>query len=522
MSARWAAGGRLSVFRHGRRQPICITTAVLVGCATGLISRSPAFETSTDAPATSCRGQVELTLRVQSLAGLVKPGELFGELPKPVGLGVDRIVAFEDNPTFLYLCGISTQDASGENADSPPRRRAPQARHVRRIFLLKPSVFVVDDQVRAGGPMRVAWALESKGPLGLRGEDLSGEVGEDRFLCRTLLPERDKLTGFDLDAPGTHTPKAISLLGQTTSQRVRLLHLVHFERQGEPVVRGATLRRDDRTVHLEILVWDELRATHRTVKLSLPDGRLSGNVGVSDREGDGLLDIPMRPLPAGILPMGEVGFRKLQGWDIPYRDLSQRLATWDTGRPSSQLKEVVELGTVRPCRAVELGCGTGTDAVYLAGKGFDVTAIDIAPTALRLAEKKAHKAGVNVEWLLADVLRTPRLEPFDFLYDRGCYHAVRRDDPRRYVATVRRLTRPRSRILILAGNANEDSHRRFAGPPGVKEEEIRGDFAQGFKLTRLRTFRFDPTPGESRGALAWSVLLERVADEGTAARARQP
>jgi SAM-dependent methyltransferase len=216
--------------------------------------------------------------------------------------------------------------------------------------------------------------------------------------------------------------------------------------------------------------------------------------------------------------MGEAGFRMLEGWDIPYRDMSKGLAVWDTGRTSSELKNVVEEKTIRPCRAVELGCGTGTDSVYLAGKGFEVTAIDIAPTALSMAEQKAEKAGVKVEWLLADVLRAPELEPFDFLYDRGCYHAVRRDYPKEYVAAVRRLTRQGGRILILAGNAKEDSPEWFAGPPRVTEKEIRDDFAEGFKLLSLREIRFDPTPPRSQGALAWSVLLERTERAAPAGR----
>jgi hypothetical protein len=77
------------------------------------------------------------------------------------------------------------------------------------------------------------------------------------------------------------------------------------------------------------------------------------------------------------------------------------------------------------------------------------------------------------------------------------------------VGAVRQLTRPGSRVLILAGNANEDRKAGdFRGPPRVTEAGIRADFADGFKLLRLREFRFDPTPA-GEGALAWSILLER-------------
>ena len=170
---------------------------------------------------------------------------------------------------------------------------------------------------------------------------------------------------------------------------------------------------------------------------------------------------------------------------------------------------MVESGRIKPCRAVEIGCGTGSDAIYLASQGFNVTAIDIAPTALNLAQRKAEKAGVKVNWLLADILNPPQLEPFEFVYDRGCYHEVRQHDPKAYVSAVQKLTHGGSRILILAGNANKDTYWRFEGPPRVKEQDIRKDFASGFRLLDLRDFRFDPAPPERQGALAWSIFLER-------------
>lgn len=507
--------------RHAGRRFSCTAAACVLVCAAGVLPASFAAETPGDAQTTSGQRQVELTLRAELPAEALRRGELFRELPDPAGFGVERIVAFEDNPTFLYLCGISTCDAVNRNADSAPHQPQPDPTHVRRIFLLKPSDVVVDDQVRGGGQARVSWTLQSKAPLALREGDISGTVGEERFVCRTLLPGAGERSLARSDASGGRARHTVRLLAETPSEKVRLLHVLHFEGEADPAVPESILRRRQGTLHIELSVWDELMSRHRAVQLSLPEGRLSGKIGIFDREGDGFLDVPTRPLPAGVLPMGEAGLRMLQGWDIPYRDMAQGLAIWDTGRPSPQLKKVVRAGAVRPCRVVELGCGTGTDAVYLAGKGFDVTAVDIAPTALALAEKKACKADVKVRWLLADVLRLPELKPFDFLYDRGCYHAIRRDFPEQYVAGVRRLTRPGSRILILAGSAKEDSRRRFAGPPRVTEKEIRGDFADGFKLIRLREFRFDPAPRETQGALAWSVLLERVADEQEAAQGRE-
>jgi methyl halide transferase len=221
---------------------------------------------------------------------------------------------------------------------------------------------------------------------------------------------------------------------------------------------------------------------------------------------DGKAIIERRPLPGGVLPHGPEGMKLLERWDSAYR--GGRRPGWDVGRPSSDLRQAVEEGTLKPARALELGCGTGTNAIYLAGKEFDVTAVDIAPTALRLAAEKAEKAELKKppRWLLADVLNLPEMEPFDVIYDRGCYHGVRRQNAAGYVETLRRMTRPGSRVLILAGSAAE---RSGGGPPRVEEAEIRADFSELFEFEWLRATRFD-TPGEDRaGAMAWAILLKR-------------
>ena len=80
---------------------------------------------------------------------------------------------------------------------------------------------------------------------------------------------------------------------------------------------------------------------------------------------------------------------------------------WDTGRPSSELQRMVAEDAVAPCRAVELGCGTGTNAVWLARQGFDVTAIDLSTRAVERARRRAEAAGVAVRFLTADVLHPP-------------------------------------------------------------------------------------------------------------------
>jgi SAM-dependent methyltransferase len=195
---------------------------------------------------------------------------------------------------------------------------------------------------------------------------------------------------------------------------------------------------------------------------------------------------------------------ELEHWEGRYR---QGNAPWDTGVPSTELQRVVAEEKIAPCRALELGCGTGTNAVWLARQGFDVTALDLSPLAIERARQRAADAGVRVEFLAADLLQPVALEgPFGFLYDRGCYHAVRRVDARPYFENVERLTGPGALGLVLAGNAREPGQ---PGPPVVTEEEIRAEWGRGFEVLALREFRFDETPGIPGRPLGWSCLVRR-------------
>jgi SAM-dependent methyltransferase len=191
-------------------------------------------------------------------------------------------------------------------------------------------------------------------------------------------------------------------------------------------------------------------------------------------------------------------------WNDRYRDGN---LPWDTGRPSAELQRVVKQHAIGPCRALEIGCGTGTNCVWLAEQGFKVTGIDLAPLAIERAEERARAAGTQARFAVADVLQLPDLgEPFGFFFDRGCYHAVRRTAPEQYAPAVARQLVAGGRGLVLAGNAREPHE---PGPPVVTEEQIRAELGVQFRILELQEFRFDEAPGVPVQFLGWSCLLEK-------------
>jgi SAM-dependent methyltransferase len=106
---------------------------------------------------------------------------------------------------------------------------------------------------------------------------------------------------------------------------------------------------------------------------------------------------------------------------------------WEIG-PRPELMELVQIGRLHPGRAIDLGCGTGANAIYLAEHGFTVTGVDFAPAALAGARRKAHLAGVGVHFVEGDLTDLPaRLGIFDLLGDYGIFDDLDNADRTRYV-----------------------------------------------------------------------------------------
>jgi SAM-dependent methyltransferase len=191
-------------------------------------------------------------------------------------------------------------------------------------------------------------------------------------------------------------------------------------------------------------------------------------------------------------------------WDQRYREEN---APWDTGAPSSELFRVVAAEGIAPCRAIDLGCGTGSNTLWLAERGFDAVGVDIADRAITRARARAAEAGVRATFETADLLDAPDLgAPFQFFFDRGCYHVVRRIDVAAYLRTLDHILAPGALGLVLAGNAREPHE---PGPPVVSEEEIRAELGRLFTIQWLREFRFDSAPGVGERFLGWSCLVRK-------------
>jgi methyl halide transferase len=416
-----------------------------------------------------------------------------------------HLSAFEENQSFIYALG---RPVAPFYSGLDPHRVV----LLRRIIVLRPSIIIVDDELtNAGSDPPCLWRFYMQNRPLISGLNAKTTVGDMGASWQTLLPPH-AVYRLRLDAEAEPyyldiTPPDGSKSGRYTldivpsdnSRPRRFLTVFCISEAG----RGVS------AVHSEMNhsanQWNLTVATpERVFHLNLPPpSEGAGEIAISDAEGKVLL--PERPLPSGILPHGPEGTRLLDRWDSDYRGKMPPI--WDLGHPADELQRVINSGKVRACRTLDLCCGSGGDAVYLAGQKFDVTAMDVAPTAIKQAQERARRAGVPVHFLLADVLAAPSLEPFDFIYDRGCYHVVRDQNLTAYLETLQRFSHPGTEFLLLASKRGD--HPVEDGSTGVTEEELNFDFLPLFNIEWLRAYRLETSQPGVLGPPAWSVLMCR-------------
>src|ERR1700752_3198940 len=145
---------------------------------------------------------------------------------------------------------------------------------------------------------------------------------------------------------------------------------------------------------------------------------------------------------------------------------------WDTKAPKENVIAWQESGWVHG-DVLDIGCGLGDNAIYLAKNGHNVTGLDISPTALITAERRAKDAGVDVKFAVTD---STKLEgytgAFDTIVDSGMFHCLDDDGKRSYAAAAHRATRPGATLLLSCfsdANPFDEEWPR----PAVSEETLR-------------------------------------------------
>jgi ubiquinone/menaquinone biosynthesis C-methylase UbiE len=189
-------------------------------------------------------------------------------------------------------------------------------------------------------------------------------------------------------------------------------------------------------------------------------------------------------------------------WEKVYSEYSLAQIPWHSDKPDQELVQLIESERIRPCRVLDVGCGAGTDAIYLASKGFNVIAIDISHEAIRIAEERAKKANVKVNFTTGDFLEVEfDNESFDFVNDRGCFHhmnPLRRED---FAAKVSRILNSQGFYYLRCWSDKQQSQ---GGAYSISKEVISRIFSKYFDVGDINDFRFG-----GKGARGYECLMRR-------------
>jgi SAM-dependent methyltransferase len=216
-------------------------------------------------------------------------------------------------------------------------------------------------------------------------------------------------------------------------------------------------------------------------------------------------------------------------WSDTYRVGDHSL--WDHTSPSTELIGFILGARLAPrARVLDLGCGTGADAIFLASLNYEVHGLDLSVEALRLAEQRARECGVVVDWREGSALITPYDDGyFDLITDRGCYHHIGGPLRRQYANEIARILRPGG-VLFLRGCRASDDGPFFPVERNSLTESFEPQLFEigpdipffyavdtgGINATAVTILRRDVKSDRGKGA---SSLLKRLTKRGRRYRA---
>ena len=189
---------------------------------------------------------------------------------------------------------------------------------------------------------------------------------------------------------------------------------------------------------------------------------------------------------------------------------------WNIKYPPKQLVELVECGKITPCSAVDLGCGTGNYAIWLATKGFQVTGIDFSEKAVELASKRAKREDVNCKFLVGDLIDKDFISntKYEFAYDWEVLHHIFPPERDRYITNVAKMLNTGATYYSVCFSERDSD---FGGLGKYRktpmdttlyfssEKEIEQHIVSHFDIRELTTTEIAGKYGSHMAVIAYSV-----------------
>lgn len=190
-------------------------------------------------------------------------------------------------------------------------------------------------------------------------------------------------------------------------------------------------------------------------------------------------------------------------WDQIYRRYPLKALGWELGKPRPILIEYLEAGILPKGRALDTCCGAGTNPIYLAQNGFEVTGIDISTTAIGIAKQKARDAKATVGFVNESFVDLAfRDGAFDFVFDMGCFHHVEVEERHKFIDGVHRVLREDGVYMLTCFSyRNGPSWNHFT------RRQIHDLFSDRFEIQQIR--HYASLEGDGQVRFFYTVLMKK-------------
>jgi cyclopropane fatty-acyl-phospholipid synthase-like methyltransferase len=179
---------------------------------------------------------------------------------------------------------------------------------------------------------------------------------------------------------------------------------------------------------------------------------------------------------------------------------------WDIGRPQKEFIELVRRGEITRS-VLDIGCGSGDNALFFAQEGFDVWGIDSSSLAIQKAQEKSQQRGLPVHFQVLNALELAKLNrTFDTVTDSGLFHTLSDEDRPLFVKNLAAVLSPNGTYFMLCFSDKEPAGY---GPRRITEREIRETFSDGWSINYIRPATFESNI-RAQGPRAWLSSITRT------------
>ncbi|MFL6361267.1 MAG: class I SAM-dependent methyltransferase [Nitrososphaeraceae archaeon] len=170
-------------------------------------------------------------------------------------------------------------------------------------------------------------------------------------------------------------------------------------------------------------------------------------------------------------------------WETLYRSQKVETMPWYNENLDYDLENELDQRKITKGKFLDLGTGPATQAIWLAKRGFNITASDLSESAIKRA-RNVYANQKNIDFIVDDILNSKLKEnEFDYIFDRGCFHVLLPADRQRYITTIKQIMKDNG-ILFL--KCFSDKEPRQEGPYKFSQEGIGDVFSKYFRIDSIK------------------------------------